>query len=355
MIILIHGTGDDDTKDENWIKWVGALMQSKGEKVLVLPGVSSGQQGELYDRAHAFLTGLKEGDELPRRRLAAVDTVPEGLRESLRSAAASDANELRAVIAASKSSMNTFRHYEVVMQATKAAQRHESGRDAIGIKTRAAFAALCGKAYWQTCPPDLLRPIRIIGHSRGGSAAIATHNVLRHFGITYVGTLTLDPCHGVKKLFAKDYTHTVWSGVVNNIPVVKEVGIGTTWFEYTLRPPISIGEGADADTVVNNHGHLATIEHGHMGKLTTFKKPGKLDSIRGRADAILATKAAAQAALRNRIAGRMEEGGMELTDLFALAEDKHGDLADKQYIHRFVCALLAPIPVAVAGPAAAVA
>ena len=62
MIILIHGTGDDDTKDENWIKWVGALMESKGEKVLVLPGVSSGQQGELYDRAHAFLSGLKEGD-----------------------------------------------------------------------------------------------------------------------------------------------------------------------------------------------------------------------------------------------------------------------------------------------------
>jgi hypothetical protein len=256
-------------------------------------------------------------------------------------------------MAASKS-MNTFRHYEVVMQATKAAQRHEGGTDAIGIKTRAAFAALCGRAYWQTCAPDLLRPIRIIGHSRGGSAAIATHNVLRHFGITYVRTLTLDPCHGVKKIGAKDYTHTVWSGVVHNIPVVKEVGIGTTWFEYTLRPPISQGEGADVDTTVINHGHLATIEHGHMGKLTTFKKPGKLDSLRGRADAILASKAAAQAALRNRIAGRLDAGGMELTDLFALAEDKHGDLADKQYVHRHVCDLLAARPADAAAPAAAV-
>ena len=27
MIILIHGTGDDDSKDENWIKWVAELKR----------------------------------------------------------------------------------------------------------------------------------------------------------------------------------------------------------------------------------------------------------------------------------------------------------------------------------------
>lgn len=339
MIILIHGTGDDDTKDENWMKWVGALMRSKGEQVLVLPGVGSGQQGELHDRALGFLQGLVDGGELPYLRHPEVDTVPEGLRASLAAAGASEANELRPLLTASKN-VRTQRHFQILMSLVAEAQRAEDGLNAVGIKTRAAFAALCAKAYYQSCPPDLLQPIRIIGHSRGGSAAIATHNVLRWYGIRSVETLTLDPCHGVKKIGAKDYTHTVWSGSVVNMPVVKEVGTGSTWLHYTLRPDISAGEGSDEGTRVDNRARLTTIEHGHMGKLKNFKKPGKVDYLMMRADAMLAEKAAGQAALKARLNGIIGGDAMELEDIFDQAEDKKGDLADKKLIHTEVCKLL---------------
>jgi len=340
MIILIHGTGDDDSKDENWIKWVAELKRAKGESVLVLPGVGSGQQTDLFDRSWAFMDGLLEGGALRNNRGREVMTVPDDLLTSLRTAGASADNEIRPLLSA-PAHFHVLGTYQGLMDQVARAQRPEGGTDAIGIKTRAAFAALCGKAYWQSCPADLLQPIRIIGHSRGGSAAIAAHNLLRYFGIKSVETLTLDPCHGVKKVGAKDYTHTVWSGRVTNIPVVKEVGTGSTWFFYTSRPPISIGAGADAGTSVQNLNQLTTIEHGHMGKLTNFKKPGTMDKIRGRSDDMLARKAAAQAALRANINGTLAGGaGVELEDLFAEAQDRRGDLADKQLIHRYVCQLL---------------
>lgn len=333
MIILFHGTGDDDSKDENWMKWVTILMRHAGESVLCLPGVGSGQQEAVCAFGQSFLEALMgEGNA---RNVIAPMAIPDGLRDSM-NAAASDGSELHPII------KQVWPTPMDELASIHAAQRAEGGTNAIGIKTRAAVAAVCARAYkrWAAEP----MPIRMIGHSRGGSAAIATHNVLRWMGIADVETLALDPCHGVKKATIKEYTSVVYSGKVRNIPAVKEVGTGSTWAYYTNRARITVGEGADAGTTVVNNDPLETIEHGHMGKLTSLPKPGKMDGFKavfggGSKAKKIANKAARQEDIRNAVT-ELEAG--DLKGLFDMAEDKHGDLADKQFVHRAALDLLVP-------------
>ena len=138
MIILFHGTGDDDSKDENWMKWVTILMRHAGESVLCLPGVGSGQQEAACAFGQSFLEALA-GEGNARNVIAPMD-IPDGLRASL-DAAASDNSELHPVI------KGTWRTPMDEMEAIHAAQRAEGGTNAIGIKTRAAVAAVCARAY----------------------------------------------------------------------------------------------------------------------------------------------------------------------------------------------------------------
>ena len=336
MLIMIHGTGDDSTKTENWMRWVAELEMSDEKHVLVLPGVGSSMREQLIEIGNDFLTSFLTRYPNKRRELPNLASIP-ALQAAL-TEAASDASELGPLL-----SLNRNSDLQAVLTQIKEkfiARGEEGQTTAVGIKSRAAVAALCAIAYY-THLDEEPETIRLIGHSRGGSAVIAAHNLLRHNGIASVKTLALDPCHGIKKIGAKQYTHVVYSGTVTSIPVIKEVGTGSTWAFYTLRQPITLGVGADPNALCYNTPKLKQIEHGHMGKLVRYPKPGRIESwfkLQSGKDKL------AQKASRNRQiqtdVGNILWDEKPLYDkvvaLFNLSEDNKGDLRDKKVIHEYV-------------------
>ncbi len=336
MLIMIHGTGDDSTKTENWIRWVAELEMSDDKHVLVLPGVGSSMQGQLIDIGNDFLSSFLTRFPEQKRQLPSLPRI-QRLDQSIR-AATSARSEFGPIV-----NLNSGSDLQIVLTQIKdkfIARGKENGLTAIGIKSRAAVAALCAVAYYTHLDeePEI---IRLIGHSRGGSAVIAAHNLLRFHGLSKVKTLALDPCHGVKKFGAKEYTHVIYSGTVTSIPVVKEVGTGHTTLMYTLRQPITIGPGADPSALCYNTPKLQQIEHGHMGKLERFSKPGKIESF---------LKLQSAKAKRDRKTNRTREiqtqvGNIlwndqplyeKVVELFKMSEDNKGDLRDKKVIHEYV-------------------
>jgi len=250
MIIFIHGTGDDSSKAENWMPWAAKVMERYGETTLVLPGVASSESNQIARYAQAFFLKI--------RTMNGRNPTPQNqnfplLRAALNEAGGSEVLPALNVRPGEEEAFIT--HFAMN-------QREESDSYATGIKLRMAVGALCAVAYYRRCPNP--RPLRIIGHSRGGSVAVGLHNMLTGYGIVSRRTLTLDPCHGVKKPSHKDYFHKIWDGQLFNIPCVKEVG-DVKLISYTFRPAIAVGRGGGA--VVANHPKLKVIKHGHMGKM----------------------------------------------------------------------------------------
>ncbi|MFO0579257.1 MAG: hypothetical protein U1A78_35090 [Polyangia bacterium] len=292
MIILLHGTGDDDSKAENWMPWVAKIMERYGEKVLTIPGVASEQKGLVGRNALEFLQKLGNANQGRRvNRAEAIGHFPD-LGKALLAAG----GELLAALKVSPG-----KEKETIEQLV-ANQKGEASRSAHGIKFRAAIACCCALYYYRRMPVAQLRPVRIIGHSRGGATAIALHNLLTSYGIPCHHTLTLDPCHGASAAMErgaaigsivpivgtlagaliggaigaesgyKDYYHRVWTGTVHNIPCYKEVGDMAV--SYTGRPPITVGTGGNA-AVTNHAPKLPHIKHGHMGKIRGLSEKQK--------------------------------------------------------------------------------
>lgn len=255
MIILIHGTGDDDRKSENWMPWVASFANTFGKKVLTLPGVASSQYSEVADRGLDFIKQLPQPvlSEYSTTRQHGDDVPPD-----LRAALGDLGNEI------AQSLGTPHRREADVINELKANQRNEDGKYATGIKLRIAVAGLCALAYMRRCRGASVNEIRIIGHSRGGAAAVGLHNFLCFHNIKPKYTLTLDPCHGIKTFRNKPYYHNIWEGRLYNIPCEQEVGDRS--FEYTFRPPIT-GHGT---ATVFNFAKLRQIRHGHMGKLRSL-------------------------------------------------------------------------------------
>lgn len=297
MIILLHGTGDDSSKFENWMRWVDAIMRRHGETVLTVPGVGS--------KGKVVLAGGGEGSEFPdddeidvgQRSIAA------GALEFLSSLGAAEAAPPRApskadrLLGHSPASRNRI-DYPKLLEALNAAggdefpkaarvaagseeslitalganKKTDGAKVGTGIKYRAAVASICAVAYHRRKRGR--RPVRIIGHSRGGSTAVAVHNILTYHGIE-CSTLTLDPCHGKAKLFEKDYYRKVWGGTLVNLPNDKNVGVDRLPDAFMCRPAITLGKGGQAQiTALPRTKH---IKHGHMGKIRGFKEADKLN------------------------------------------------------------------------------
>ena len=268
----MHGTGDDDGKDENWMKWVAVISELHGHPVLIVDGAHSSKQTQVTVKATEFLDRHLSVVVSPPRTMTRVQGY-EALIEAL-SGTIVGHRELGRLndmfISDTVSKSKAIWHIKQL----KEGQRRENTfatRSAIGIKFRIAVAAVCVGAYWR-CHPDP-KPVRIIGHSRGGAAAVGLHNFLTSFGIPCENTLTLDPCHGLVDFNGKtkDYYTKIWFGQLYNIPCQQNVADMPEW--TMMRPPITKGEGASSDCVVFNHEMLREIKHGHMGKLTAIKKP----------------------------------------------------------------------------------
>lgn len=350
MIVLLHGSGDDTTKHENWMNLIKTVLDPH-ELVLILPGVGSGEKDKIFDFAYDFLSklGIQKGIPNPtiKRKVENKRPIPAGLRQDL-IAASSARSEFEPLVMGNAMTADPITALAMIerqvgvrrlAESKIAFAGPESGLTAVGIKSRAAIVAICAQAYHHYFAGEP-KQIRIIGHSRGGSAAIAAQNLLRLFGIHDVRTLALDPCHGIKKVGAKNYTHKVYSGIVVSIPARKEVG-GTSLLGGTLRQPITKGVGADQDTIVFNHPILKDIEHGHMGKLDVFQNPGFFT--RGQARTVVKDrKKAAQEAILSS-AGSIDRNQMlkqQVMDIFSLAKDRKGDIADKKVIYNYVNWLL---------------
>jgi hypothetical protein len=263
MIILVHGTGDDNSKPENWIRWVAEIMDMYGDITLTVPGVESGEQAQLGFQAARFLAKLTPADNQNRATSQGVmRTVYPALISALREAGP----ELGLCLNVPP------RQEEGRLLQLIEGQREESGITTPGIKIRIAVASLCALAYYRR--RAVLRPIRIIGHSRGGSVAVGIHNVLAAYGIKCERTLTLDPCHGATKgpfTTQKEYFHKVWTGSLVNIPCAKNVSDLPDF--ATFRPAITVGTKGQAS--VTNHERLKKIKHGHMGKLRALSESEK--------------------------------------------------------------------------------
>lgn len=249
MIILLHGTGDDDTKSENWMRWIGEIARKHGELALVLPGVASGQYKEVGDRALLFLTALERRPATGRGQLAG--GMPESVTRSLRAVSA-----LRAVL-----DVRNGQEADRIRALAEENQPTEYKVLAQGIRLRVAIAGLCALAYYRHCGRD--GPIRIIGHSRGGAAAVGIHNLLSHYKILCDRTLTLDPCHGITHgpFPQMTFFHRIGAGTLVNLPCKKPVGHSP---DITFRPPITDLDAGHA--TITNHQKLQHIKHGHMGK-----------------------------------------------------------------------------------------
>ena len=247
MFIFIHGTGDDDKKTENWMPWLATILELHGHCVLVLPGVASSDAPELRRKATAFMNSLFG----PPAHIVAMNPGADlGLVNAIQQAG----GEITIALAGSVAGQEQNTIDNLCNN-----QRHEDGKYATGIKLRIAVGALCAFAHFRRRGGT----VKIIGHSRGGAAAVGLHNVLSLYSIP-VETLTLDPCHGVKKFVQKEYFHHVWAGTLTNIPCEQEVG--DTSFEYTFRPPIT----RHGTAAVTNYPKLRLIKHGHMGKLRSL-------------------------------------------------------------------------------------
>lgn len=286
MILLIHGTGDDDRKAENWMPWVAKIMELYGDMVMVIPGVASSQQDDLGAHAMQFMNKLA-GARAGRPTQQSND---QGLMSVLRETG-SELNQALNVMNGSE---------EDFIANLCQNKRKEGGSFTSGIKIRIAVASLCAVAYYRRKLTGSQRPIRIIGHSRGGCVAVGIHNVLTSYGIPCNKTLTLDPCHGVDKAVVgmavgavlatpllalgpaaalaipaaaaagmtrgitrtKEYFHRIWAGRLVNLPCKK--GVGKDWAGFAVyRPPIS----ACGTAAVTNLPLLNRIKHGHMGKI----------------------------------------------------------------------------------------
>lgn len=270
MILLFHGTGDHNGKDENWMKWVAEIMRHHGETVICVAGVASDQQDEIYRELLPLYTNLQ---------LPSVNPTPRVANASLHAALESAGGELVRALQVNANGEEQASS-DLILH-----KRQEKGPTTSGIKIRVALASLAALAYWRRTPSHNRRPIRIIGHSRGGCVAIGVHNVLTYFGIPCDRTLTLDPCHGINKdlglrimlslmgaipvmpfipSIQKSYFHKVWGGTLQNIPARK--GVGKDWAGFAVyRPPITVGHGGVAN--VTNHPTMQRVKHGHMGKL----------------------------------------------------------------------------------------
>ena len=251
MIILIHGTEDDDTKSELWMQWVARILEIHGENVLVLPGIASPTYDRIGDRARAFL-GEMRSEETANRPVLPSTPVDRELLKAIREGG----KELHDAM-----KVAPFKEEETIMEmCSKTSRMGARFGSAQGIKLRAGVAAVCVLAYQRRSPEPT--PIRIIGHSRGGSAAVALHNLVSAMGIDCNHTLVLDPVHGKRKLSHKAYYRVVYAGRVTCIPARKK---SPTFADVEIT---SAAGGA-----VSNHPKLLKVEHGKMGKLTVFYGP----------------------------------------------------------------------------------
>jgi hypothetical protein len=252
MIILFHGTGDDDTKDEHWMFWVAAVCRLHGEQVLVIPGVASKQIGEIEARCLEFLA------RLPRVARRNVTKTLTNLRVTAAISAAGE--ELEAATRV----QHLGEEDTIRAMCSKKGRLGSNVASSQGIKLRAAVAGLCAIAYTRRMANP--QPIRIIGHSRGGSAALASHNLLCAMDITCNHTLLLDPVHGRKKLFGmhKDYYHIVYAGCVTNLPTRNR---NSTFADV----PVTAAIGLDPAPYVRSLTAFTEMKHGHMGKFRAFE------------------------------------------------------------------------------------
>lgn len=295
MIILFHGTGDDSSKYENWMRWVDAMMRKHGETVLTVPGVGSkgkvvlaggGEDSDFPDDdeidvgqnsigpfALEFLSSLGAAEAAPPRVAPKVD------RLTGHSAASRNRRDYPALLAAlndaggdefPKAARVAAGSEETLITELAANKKKDGPAVGTGIKYRAAVASICAVAYHRRIRTR--RPVRIIGHSRGGSTAVAVHNILTYHGIE-CSTLTLDPCHGKAKVFEKDYYRRVWAGSLVNIPNEKNVKFDHLPDIFMCRPAITVGKGGSA--TVSPLPRTKHIKHGHMGKIRGFKEAEK--------------------------------------------------------------------------------
>lgn len=254
MIILMHGSGDDDSKPEQWMGWFGKTCRLYGETVLVVPGVGTGESTELLDRVKAFFDTLPKGDPPHSRGIAA----------------GTNKDRLKALKAADKEIGTVLKKYnfknekELVKELFKKASAKRI-KDVAGagasVKFRVAVASLCALAYYRKTPAR--EPIRIVGHSRGGTAALVTHNLLTHYGVPCQHTLLLDPVHGGKKMFGhKDYYQKAWSGHV----------VWMTAPRSSVMASVPIKASSSGDATVIELPKTNSVKHGHMGKFCAFKE-----------------------------------------------------------------------------------
>lgn len=296
MIILLHGTGDDSNKPENWMGAVAQLMRKHREHVLVLPGVGSkdAKENRLGDYVNEFMESMDEDEYREKNNRPSVSS-EKALEDALRK---DTGEELDMALKA-----EAGKEQEVIDSLVKNQRGEENLSNLFappGIKLRIAIAGLCALAYWRRLPLTEQKPIRIIGHSRGGSTAVGLHNFLSYHGIR-PKTLTLDPCHGLNKgrhlddsirkllnnygiphlpsLYSsmvklatgdvKDYYTKIWMGTLINQPVVDEVAGMPPG--STIRPEI----GQFGSAKVENKPKLKKIKHGHMGKFKAFSGEGQ--------------------------------------------------------------------------------
>ena len=262
MIVLLHGTGDDNTKPEQWMQWAQKVLEFHGEKVLNLPGIGSPQYDTIGEISRTFIAALGTRRN-PGFSLSGFQAADPKLKAAISGAG-------REILEVAR--LTPFQEEAAVERMASDDKKRRMGADgklAEGIKLRAALGALCSMAYYHRTPDA--RPLRVIGHSRGASAAMALHNLLCVMGFRVEKTLLLDPVHGIRKPVHKDYYKTVFQGTVTNLPAKIK---SATFADQ----PITSGGPAANLTV---YPKLQKLKHGHMGKFLAFKEENKKT---GRAD-----------------------------------------------------------------------
>mgnify|MGYP006270737343 CR=1 FL=1 len=274
MLILFHGSGDDDLKVENFMPALARLLRERyNEVVLVLPGVGSKQRGQVGDRAKACYRFIKQKamtDHWPEIHETARPKIPSALSAAIQAAMPRFSATAYEIPSTYMAWGTEGMEIEKICKAPRS-EAYKTSRKAVGVKSRMSLAACCAIAYKRLGGPD---PIRIVGHSRGGSSAVGAHNLIAFHGFKSY-TLTLDPCHGVNKTAVfgrtKDYYSKVWSGTLINLPVKKGIKVDTLDWIFE-RPTISMGTGANPETSVTNYPRLNNMRHGNMGKFLTMPK-----------------------------------------------------------------------------------
>ena len=256
MIVLLHGTGDDNTKPEQWMQWTQKLLEIHGEKVLNLPGIGSPEYNTIGDISKAFVSSLTNR-RYPGFSIAGFSAADPKLKAAI-SKAGKEMMEVTRV--------SPFQEEAAMERMCAEDKKRRMGKDgwlAEGIKLRAALGTLCAMAYYHRTPAA--RPLRIIGHSRGGSAAMALHNLLCAMGFPIQQTLLLDPVHGIRKPVHKDYYTTVYQGNVTNLPAKVKKAVFSDQIIKLGSPSANL----------TNLPKLKKLKHGHMGKFISFKDEHK--------------------------------------------------------------------------------